>query len=235
MSKKVKPPSEAEILALFGRAEPFKSLPLRDRKRLCRAAVPVQCRRKEVLFIEGHSAKHAWVLFSGRIGIMVCSRAGRRQELEHIVPGEIFGTLTRMFSHVTDYPCTAEATIESVALRIPDEVFKSVFSGDVRLMTLLCGLLADRLAKMMQLPRLSMEPPRTRVAFAISRLTAVYGNTIPVKEREIADLAGVAPETAYRTLHDFRESKLISSEPHHVVVLDADKMHELWREDGRSG
>jgi len=168
------------------------------------------------------------MLYSGRIGLMIETQSGRRQELEHIIPGELFGTLDRLFGHSKTYSLTAEATVESIALRIPDEMFKSAFSGDVELMSKLLGLCADRLAKMTELPRMSMEPPRTRLAFAISRLVRVYGNRIPIKEREIADIAGIAPETAYRTLHEFRECKFISPRRQHVEVLNPERIHAVW-------
>ncbi|TPW19653.1 MAG: hypothetical protein FD126_2467 [Elusimicrobia bacterium] len=190
-------------------------------------------RAKEVLFLEGSPASAAWVLFSGRVNITCSSSKGRRRILETILPGELFGTLCRVFSRDPAYPCSAEAATDGVALRFAEREFSGLLHGNAPLLEKMCVLCSHRLNDMRHLPRIAMEAPQVRLAFVLSRLMRVYGPRIPVKEREVAEAAGLAVETAYRAFADLRAARLVATRAHGIIALDPAAIRALWEDAPR--
>lgn len=225
-------PSAREVESALRKAAPFDRLAPERLAALAARALPVRCRAREVLFIEGAPAESAWVLYSGRVNITCSSSRGRKRILETILPGELFGTLCRVFSHGAAYPCSAEASTDGVCLRLPWRDFTAALHGNAALLEQLCVLCSHRLNDMHALPRLAMEPPRVRLAFVLSRLARVYGPRIPVKEREVAEAAGLAIETAYRAFHELRSERLVATRAHGIIALDPPGLRDVWQDAG---
>jgi len=224
------PRSGARALARFlAPLEPFSRLDAKARQELASQARSETYRAKEVIFLEGWKADSAWILYTGRIDIVASTKAGRRRTLESIVPGELFGTLCRLFRKEAGYPCSAEAAVDSLVLRFPIEVFERTVRGQLEAVESMCVLCAKRMAQIKELPRLSMEKPAVKVAYTLTRMRQIYGDEIPLREREIAQLAGTATETAYRVLASFRKKGLIDTSTKRILVLKADALEALGR------
>lgn len=223
-------PTPAGVAQFLRRVAPFDRLAPERVAALAARSRPALAAAKEVLFIEGAPAEHAWLLCSGRVSITCSSSDGRKRILETILPGELFGTLCRVFSRSSGYPCSAEAAVDSVVLRIPEREFAGVTRGNAPLLESLCHLCSHRLNDMRRLPRMAMEAPEARVAYALSRLMRVYGQRIPVKEKEVAEAAGLAVETAYRAFHALREARLVATRVHGIVALDPAGIRAVWDE-----
>ncbi len=110
---------EADIQAM-GRTRPFDQLPREALQLLAFSCAKKNLKAGETLFVEGEAADAAYFVLSGAIDLM--SRQSRRR----VNAGALIGE-TALLADIARR-ANARAADNSVALRIPSEVFRRVLS-----------------------------------------------------------------------------------------------------------
>lgn len=205
---------------LLGQIQPFKELAAPDFKRLLSKAVEKRFSKGETLFNEGGPAEHAWVLGSGRLQIKKYCSTGQAITVETLGPGELFGTLCRLNDPNPRYPCTAMAAEPGAALKIPDSEFMGSFRENASFTNGVCSLCVKRLKEFQNLLCFAEEPAPVKVAETLLRLRHEHGDAIPFTKREIAELCGIAVETAFRILGSFQKKRWLSNHYKTIRIQD---------------
>ncbi|MFY9745854.1 MAG: Crp/Fnr family transcriptional regulator [Acidobacteriaceae bacterium] len=194
----------------------FRSLPDRAMSELASLAAWFSCQGNTVLFAEEQPPRAVFLLLVGRVKLCMNSIEGRRLILGIVGPGEILG-LTSAISGAP-HGITAETQMPCVM-------------ASVHLQSFLDFLLSDPVASQNAARQLSLENRRNceqlrtvglawTAAAKLSRLLLEWCGEgrqtdrgirflCPLTHEEIAEHIGVSRETVTRTLHGFRNRKLV--------------------------
>ncbi len=204
---------------------------LEELKKLLR---PIEYDKGEVIFQEGEPAFGLYIICEGRVKLAKRSSKGKRQILKLLGPGELLGEKT-MFDQET-YTAYAK-TLE------PTKVYfieRTAFLDFLRRHPEVALKLIEKLARELKafqnrLLETSYEGSMERLA----RLLLTVGDNCGVEEdgklyiglelsrAELAEMAGISPETAIRTLSRLRERGLIETAGHKIYILDREGLEEL--------
>jgi CRP/FNR family transcriptional regulator len=195
----------------------FRSLGDAQRARLERHLVRKRLSPRQVLFLEGEPASHAWLCVRGRVRLYKGSPDGRTTTLETLGPGEIFGAISAL--HDADYPVSAEATTEALVCGLAKDVVLRLLEEDPRLAVEILDVVSRRLRAAHERVRsFASDAAPARLAQALLR-AAPTGHARGTR-RELADAAGTSVETAIRVLRGFERAGLVRGEVGHLQVLD---------------
>jgi CRP/FNR family transcriptional regulator len=191
-------------------------------------------RPRQLVFHEGMRADALYVVCYGAVKVYQADRFGREHILTVATPGDILGEL-RLQDDAT-YSASAEAVCESQLRRLPAErlipfVQQHPMTG-VRLIASLSEALAASHAKAGDL---ALNRAEVRLAKLLVKLAESGGEDregmmhvhLPYSRREIADMIGVATETAIRLLGSLRRKKLVSGELRELVITDYERLCRL--------
>ncbi|MFM8179618.1 MAG: cyclic nucleotide-binding domain-containing protein [Candidatus Kapaibacterium sp.] len=128
----------------------------------------------------------------------------------------------------------AQALDESEVIVIPHTEFLNVLLHSAMMSHRFLRMLADELdSKDDSLVRLAYNSVRKRVADALLALERQYHMSSPdpfhitISRENLANLAGTATETTIRTLHDFKEERLIDIKGSTIAILDLDRLKAM--------
>jgi CRP-like cAMP-binding protein len=128
----------------------------------------------------------------------------------------------------------AQALDESEVIVIPNTEFLGVLLQSAVMSHRFLRMLADELdSKDDSLVRLAYNSVRKRVADALLALERQYHMSSPdpfhitISRENLANLAGTATETTIRTLHDFKEEKLIDIKGSTIEILNLEKLKTM--------
>lgn len=188
----------------------------------------------EVIFQEGEPSFGLYIIRSGRVKLAKRSPKGKRQILKLLGPGELLGEKT-MFDRET-YTAYAKTLEPTTVYFIEREAFLDFIRRHPSVALRLIEKLARELkAFQNRLLEASYEGSLERVARLL--LTVERSCGIPEGDRiylglelsraELAEMAGISPETAIRTLARLKERGLIETEGHKIYILDRAGLEEL--------
>lgn len=205
---------------------PFKGLPASELARIQGLAKEHKHSKGETIFNEGDGADTIWLLKEGRIQIFKYTSDGKPLAIESIQPGELFGTLCRMGGMRT-YPCTAIAAEECSTVAILDKTFFQLMQNHTSVLQGVCALCSSRLTDLSGLSCMSQEPAEKKVAKVLLKLQTQHGNTIPFTKREVAEMASMATETAFRVIKSLRDEDILESERGSILIKDLGSLKEI--------
>jgi CRP/FNR family transcriptional regulator len=191
--------------------------------------------RAELLFREGESATHVFIVCSGRVKLFVNSRDGRTTILRIIGAGEILGLTSAMSGR--PHEASAEA-IELCRLKaIPvNDFLRHLRKYPEAAAEATTWLLRDYQAVVNNIYRLTV--PST-VAGRLASLLLEWLEThdtrsgnrnrliVSLSQEEIASMANTSRETVSRVFHQFQQQKLISIKGAAVTILQPRALEEL--------
>lgn len=216
------------LAAFLIKVEPFSQIPVDEVERISLLSQVMRHQKGEVLYSEGESAAHVWILQQGRLEIFKYNSDGRPLAIESIQPKQLFGTLCRLGIQVaTTYPCTAVAAGDSVSIRIPDRFFNSLYNRFPAMVSSTCRLCSLRLGSMQQRAITYQEPVRARIVRTLFRLKKTNGNELPYTKREISELAATTVETTIRVLSVLEKKHWVASERGKIMLKDIPHLQEL--------
>jgi CRP/FNR family transcriptional regulator len=216
--------TESQTRSFLASIKPFKSLPQEELARIARLGTSHTFLNGENVFREGDPAKSVWIVYKGRISVFKESPVHGRFPIESLGPGEIFGALCRLGNDTGVYPCTATVAGNSTVIRLPNRSFFDPYAGNADFARETCSLCATRLASSLNQRNVDQAPASIRIAQTLFRLHHVYGTTIPLTKRELAELVGTALETTFRELSKLRRAGVLQSERGRILVK---KAHQL--------
>lgn len=186
------------------------------------------------VFEQGQPADTYYVLLNGRLRVTQVTPEGQQIIVRMVNPGDLFGIAKAM--HRTDYPGTATAVSESIALAWPMSGWDDMLARHPALAVNTMKTVGSRLMESQARVReLSTEEVERRVAHTVLRLANQSGRKesggiridFPVSKQDIAEMAGTTLHTVSRILSAWEDAglveggrqKLLVKEPHRLVLI----------------
>ena len=165
----------------------------------------VQFNRGDVLFEQGESATHFYIVRSGKIKMSSYNDEGRELVKGFFGEGESFGEPP--FFNQLPYPASAIAVEESTIWKIPYEAFTRLLRENFDIHLQLTRVLSGRLIyKSMMLTEIAVEEAehrlRTLIEYFRNSDTAYNSGSyrVPFTRQQLADMTGLRVETVIRTI-----------------------------------
>ena len=186
------------------------------------------------VFEQGDTADKFFVLLSGRLRVTQVTPQGHQVVVRMVAPGDLFG-IAKVLQRV-DYPGTATAVLESVALAWPMSVWSDVVDGYPAFAANAMQVMGKRLQEAQsRIREFSTEAVERRVGHAVLRLARQSGYPegngvridFPVSKQDIAEMTGTTLHTVSRILNAWEQAGLVSTgrqkllvrDPHHLLLI----------------
>ena len=188
----------------------------------------------ETVFEQGQPATHFFALLFGRLRVTQVTPAGQQIVVRMVNPGDLFGIARAL--RRTDYPGTATAASESLALAWPMHAWDGLLARYPTLSVNAMQAMGNRLLEAHQRVReLSTEEVERRVAHTVLRLANQAGRKeengiridFPISKQDIAEMTGTTLHTVSRILTAWEAAglveggrkKLLVKDPHHLLLI----------------
>lgn len=186
------------------------------------------------VFEQGEPASSFYVLLSGRLRVTQLDPTGQQTVVRMVNPGDLFGIARAL--RRKDYPGTATAVVDSVALQWPMDAWDELTERHPRLAVNAMQTIGQRLQEAhARVRELSTEEVERRVAHAVLRLANQSGKKeaegiridFPISKQDIAEMTGTTLHTVSRILSAWERSglvqggrqKLLIREPHRLFLI----------------
>ncbi len=201
-------------------------------ERLLEDVVYNDYKKKQRIYAEGTNPHYLFYLKKGKVRTYKTNDLGKELTVGLYNSGEFFGYFALIESTV--YKENAETMEACVIGCIRRETFESLVSKNRSLAQKFIRLLAEKVTeKEDQLVNLAYNSLRKRVANALLFLYKKYKAEennhilIPVSREDLAHIAGTTTESLIRTISDFKNENLISTEGTSIKILEHKKLSEL--------
>ena len=185
-------------------------------------------------FEQGDEADCFFVLLHGRLRVTQVTPAGQQVVIRMVNPGDLFGIAKAL--HRTDYPGTATAVVESLALAWPMAAWDAMLDDHPALAVNAMQTVGMRLQEAQaRLRELATEEVERRVAHTVLRLGNQSGRRepggiridFPISKQDIAEMAGTTLHTVSRILTAWEadglveggRQKLLLRDPHRLLLI----------------
>ena len=186
------------------------------------------------VFEQGQPATHFYILLDGRLRVTQVTAEGQQTVVRMVNPGDLFG-IARALNR-PDYPGTATAVAESLALQWPMAAWDGLISRHPAIAVNAMQTMGQRLQEAhTRLRELSTEEVERRVAHAVLRLAGQAGKKeaggiridFPISRQDIAEMTGTTLHTVSRILSAWERAglveggrrKLLLSDPHRLLLI----------------
>ncbi len=207
----------ARVAALLKRSNLFKGLPMRELEPLARAARLRRFERGRFVCHAGDPAREIFFVVEGRVSISRSGWSGSRRSVEFMVPGDVFGLPALA---ALTYPNEIQARTPAVVAALPKDAVTALMRRVPELTQRVFESMAERLHYVETMLLLAGAPVERKLAAALVYLHAKFGAEVPLSRGELAEMAGVAPETAMRQLRRFEDAGWVRRRPGGVKVAD---------------
>ncbi|OGF54785.1 MAG: hypothetical protein A2Z21_09020 [Candidatus Fraserbacteria bacterium RBG_16_55_9] len=194
----------------------------------------LQYPKGEVVFQEGEPAFGLYIICKGKVKLAKHSLRGKKQILKLLGPGEILGEKTLFDREV--YTAYAETLEETTLHFIEREPFIAFLRGHPEVALKFIEKLARELKGFQdKLMEASYEGSLERLARLLLLMGKQYGVQtgkgldigMELSRQELAELAGVATETAIRMLSRLKDRGLIALEGSKIYIVDREGLSKL--------
>ena len=219
----------------------FRAVSEEDLETVLRIAQPMRLQAGEVVFQQGQSAEHFFVLLHGHLKVMQTTAEGEQVMVRYVIPGEVFGIAKAM--RRPTYPATCVAVEESIVLGWPSSEWDHFMASNLQFAANALQAVGQRLQDAhARIQELSTEEVEQRVARCILRLVDSSGEkteegisiNFPITRQEIAEMTGTTLHTVSRILSAWKERGLVNTGRKRVIVRRIDDLIRL-AEGGQSG
>jgi len=185
------------------------------------AGATLEFANNQMIFSEGDEATHFYKVVSGRVRLCKMRFDGRRQIVDLLIPGDIFG-----FECGKEFTLTAEAIGRTVLERYPARQIERMGEERLEVRRQLTAMLRSNLSAVQNhMMMLGRETARERVAAFLALLAGRFGITecgileLGMGRQDIADYVGLALETVCRELSTLQHQDLIEILDHRRVSI----------------
>lgn len=189
-------------------------------------------RKKQKIYAEGNHPHSLFYLNEGKVRTYKINEIGKELTINLFSPGDFFGYNALLEN--TPYQETAETMEDCNISLINREDFEILIHNNLEVARRFIKLLVQNVTeKENQLLNLAYNSLRKRVAEAIITLLNKFkidGDEkfeIQLSREDLARIAGTTTESLIRTISDFKNEKLISSESGSIHVLKEDKLRAM--------
>ncbi len=190
----------------------------------------------DVLFQEGQTGDHMYVIVEGKVKLGQTSTDGRESLLGVLGPGEMFGELSLFDPGMRT--STATALTDTTVLLMGHDQLKPWLSGRPEVAAALLQALARRIRRTNDaMADLVFSDVPGRVAKALMDLGEKFGEVTPeglmvthdMTQEELAQLVGASRETVNKALADFAQRGWIRLESRQVLIIDVERLGKRAR------
>lgn len=190
----------------------------------------------EILFHEGETGDHLYVILEGKVKLGRASTDGRESLMAVLGPGEMFGELSLFDPGLRT--STATALTEATVYRLGNAQLMPWLAGRPEVAAALLQALARRLRRTNEaMADLVFSDVPGRVAKALMDLGEKFGTmttnglqvTHDMTQEELAQLVGASRETVNKALADFAQRGWIQLESRQVLILDVERLGKRAR------
>ncbi|ACL25536.1 Crp/Fnr family transcriptional regulator [Chloroflexus aggregans] len=191
------------------------------------AGRPLRVRRGRSLFTEQTPATWVYLVKDGWFRLYKLAANGRQSVVRLAIPPEIIG-ISALFPDAI-YTLSAQAITSSLVLRWSATVMQTFAQTYPQLrqnsLQILTKLREDLQQQVLEL---ATEPVEQRLAHTLRRLADQYHCvpqadgwiTIPIMQRDLADLIGASHYTVNRLLHQWQQQGLVVFPSAHLLMVD---------------
>lgn len=190
-------------------------------------------RKGMIIFLEGEPGDNFYIVYSGKVKIIVTSEDGQEKILQIAQQGDIIGEVAAFDSG--PYPVTAEVLEDSTIGMVPvTEMLKLVREYPAISLNLL-KVMSKKLRQLQrQVKNLALKDAYGRLASRLFKLARDHGSTSPqgitinvaLTHQDLANFIGTSRETVSRILREFEKAKVISIRKQFITILDNNKLKE---------
>lgn len=185
----------------------------------------------DVVFEQGATADRFFILLHGRLRVTQVTPEGQQVVVRIVNPGDLFGIAKAL--QRSDYPGTATAVMESVALVWPTSAWSGIvhqhpaFAANA--MQVIGGRLQEAQSRILEI---STEIVERRVGHAVLRLANQSGYPeedgiridFPISKQDIAEMTGTTLHTVSRILTAWEEAGLVSGGRQKLLVKNPHRL-----------
>ena len=186
----------------------------------------------EEIFAQGDTPRFVPVIVRGKVKMLRYPEPGKELIIGIFRSGEIFAMPPAMDGK--NYPATAVAMEETVMLTLPLLNFRRLLAESAEFSAIvlgqMCGLLRET-AETMQ--NLATPSPENRVGTVLLQLAKKeqrhFDVKINVRRQDIAEMAGLATETAIRAVKRLEDKGLVTIERGKILIPQPELLSEFLR------
>jgi CRP-like cAMP-binding protein len=185
----------------------------------------------ENVFEQGQLAEHFYVLLFGRLRVTQVTSEGQQVVVRMVNPGDLFGIAKAL--QRDDYPGTATAVIESMALQWPMTSWSDLLSRHPALAINAMQTMGSRLLEsQLRVREMATEEVERRVAHTVLRLANQAGKkeadgiriTFPISKQDIAEMTGTTLHTVSRILTAWEAAELVTGGRQKLLIRDPHRL-----------
>jgi CRP-like cAMP-binding protein len=174
----------------------------------------------EVLFEQGESATHFFIVRSGRIKMSSYNDDGRELVKGFFTESQSFGE-PPFFNHMP-YPASAIAVEESTVWKIAYDAFMKLLRENFEIHLQLTQVLSGRLIyKSMMLTEIAVEEAEHRLTTLIEYFrgndSEAEGYRVPFTRQQLADMTGLRIETVIRSIKGMEAKGMLKIEAGKII------------------
>lgn len=180
----------------------------------------------EPVFNQGDTGEWVYWIKKGLVKVTRTTSAGREFITALFASGEMFGLINLYFAR--PFPVSARAVTDTEIVAIRKDTLAGFLVSHPGFAELLIDLLSSRLVQsQMRATELACEKAEKRLTETLARLSAAMGSVIPLTQREIGEMTGIATETAIRLIRVLREQGVVATGRGRIIIMDPDKLMKL--------
>ena len=183
------------------------------------------------VFEQGGEAHSFFLLLHGHVRAMKTTPDGQQIVVRYVSPGEVFGVAPAI--GITQYPATATAVVDSVALAWPSSAWPRLVAQHPSLATSTLQIVGARLQEAhTRVIEMTTEEVERRVAHALLRLVKQAGRKVesgieidfPISRQDVAEMTGTTLHTVSRILSAWEQQGLVESGRQRIVLRDPHRL-----------
>lgn len=180
------------------------------------------------IYCEGSISNHIFYIVKGEVKTFKINHDGKELITEIFSDKNFFGFTSLLGNK--PYVENAEVIKNAEIIRIPKHDFLNLIKLNPQLALSFIDLITNDLEFVKDhLMHLAYDSVRRKTADAILQLQEKRGNhkAIEISRSDLASFLGIAKETLTRTLTDFKEEKLISTNKNEIYILNRSKLQKI--------
>ena len=180
----------------------------------------------QTLFFEGEEGRDVYVLVEGLVKVVMTAASGRQVILGLESAGSVLGELSAIDGQPRSASAEAVTPVDAIVLRIED--FRSFLEHQPRVATELLEVVATRLRRTSQRQlEFGAGDALARLCSCLLILIGRFGDdedvpsvSLPIAEKELAELTGLSREAVVKGLRRLRELGWVEASGRTIVIRD---------------
>lgn len=186
--------------------------------------------KNETIYCTGNQSSHLFLIKKGLVKTYLTNELGKELNIGYYSNEEYFGFTS--FSKGIPHSVNSKAIIETQLYKISREEVSAIIDNNHHIVYSYIDLLTNSLiASNEKLLLLAYGSVRKKTAktllYLLKKYPIIIEDNILISRLDLANTIGIAKETLTRTLHDFKEEKLIEVFPKGVKILNKEQLSKI--------